>query len=56
MQFTIELNYNASIIEVVEAEDEGQALDKARSLAEEADLNEYAIGTEQDARILNRQD
>lgn len=52
--FKIELNYNAAIVFDVEAEDEGEALDKARNLAEEADINEFNITHENESRILNQ--
>ena len=43
-KYTIQLNYNASIIEEVHADDEGEALDKARDLAEDADIRQFTIG------------
>ena len=42
-KFQIQLNYNASIVVDVEAEDEGEALDKARDLAEDADNRQFTI-------------
>lgn len=53
MFYTIELNYNARYIATVEANDEGEALEKARDLAEEADMKEYAITNEFESRILD---
>ena len=53
--YTIQLNYNASIIEEVEAEDEGEALDKARDKAEDADIKQFTICGERESQIL-RQD
>jgi hypothetical protein len=50
--YTIELTYNAKITEVVEANDEGEAYDKARTLAEEADIRDFSIIDEHDARIV----
>lgn len=54
-RYTIEFNYNASIIVDVEGEfhDEGEALDKAREIAEDADINEFTIGEERESKILN---
>lgn len=54
MIFTIQMNYNASLIASVDAEDEGEALDKAREWAENADISEFTIGQEQRAVILRR--
>lgn len=51
--FTIEMTYLATITAVVEAQNEGEALDKARNIAEDADLNEYQLGEERDTRVLN---
>ena len=54
-KYTIEFNYNASIVVDVEGEfrDEGEALDKAREIAEDADINEFTIGEERESKILN---
>ena len=54
-KFKIQLNYNASYTTEVEAKDEGEALDKARNMAEEADLKEYVICGERESLILNRE-
>ena len=54
MLFTIELNYNARIIKVVDAEDEGDALEKARQLAEDSDMNEFIITEEKESKVINR--
>jgi hypothetical protein len=51
--YTIELTYIANIIKTVEANDEGEALEKARDLAEESDMNEFVIVEERESRILN---
>lgn len=51
--YTIELTYTANIIKSVEANDEGEALEKARDLAEESDMNEFVIVEERESRILN---
>lgn len=46
------MNYNASIIVEVMADDEGQALDKARDKAEDADIRQFTIGSESESKIL----
>jgi hypothetical protein len=54
--FIIQCNYNASIVVEVDAKDEGEALDKARNKAEEADIKEFVICGERESQILNRGD
>lgn len=56
-RYTIEFNYNASIVVDVEGDfhDEGEALDKAREIAEDANINEFTIGEERESKILNVQ-
>lgn len=56
MKYDIEMRYIASITVSVTADDEGEALDKARDLAENADIAEFNIGDETNAIILNRQE
>lgn len=51
-QYTIELNYRASITQTVEANDEGEALDKARNLAEEADMENFVIVEELESQMV----
>lgn len=51
--YTIELNYDAKIQVCVEAENEGEALDKARDIAEIADMQEFTITREQDSKIIS---
>lgn len=51
-KYTIQMNYNASIIVDVMAEDEGQALDRARDKAEDADIREFTICNEGESKIL----
>lgn len=49
-RFRVTLKYDASFTMVVEAEDEGIALDKVRNLAEnDADLKQFNIGVEREA-------
>lgn len=52
-QYTIEMNYIASIVIDVEANDEGEALTKARELAEMAPMSNFALTSEENARIIN---
>jgi phosphotransferase system HPr-like phosphotransfer protein len=54
-KYTIQLNYNASIIVEATGNDEGEALDNARNMAEEADIKEFTICGERESQIL-RQD
>lgn len=54
--FKIQLNYNASYITEVDAKDEGEAYDKARNRAEEADIKEFVICGEGESQILSRGD
>lgn len=51
-KYTIQMNYNAFIIVEVLANDEGEALDKARDKAEDADIRQFTIGSENESRIL----
>ena len=51
-KYTIQMNYNASIVVEVMADDEGQALDKARDRAEDADIRQFTIGNESESKIL----
>ncbi len=50
--YTIELNYNARIVKSVEANDEGEALEKARILAEDADMKEFTLTEEMVSRVV----
>ena len=54
-KYTIQLNYNASIVVDVSANDEGEALDKARTKAEDADIRQFTICGERESQILNQQ-
>lgn len=51
-KYTVQMNYNASIIVEVFAENEGEALDKARDKAEDADIRQFTIGSENESKIL----
>jgi hypothetical protein len=52
--YVIELNYMATIRVSVQGnfKDEGEALAKAREIADDADINEFNIGNELESRIL----
>jgi hypothetical protein len=54
-KYTIKFNYKASITIEVEGDfrHEGDALDKAREIAEDADIEEFNIGEEMESKILN---
>lgn len=58
-KYTIQLNYNASIIVDVNVEDgqdaEGRALDAARNIAEEADIKEFTICGERESQVLRQE-
>ena len=53
-KYTIRLNYNATYTATVEGDfkNEGDALDAVRRQAEDADADEFTIGEEQCANIL----
>jgi hypothetical protein len=53
-KYKIQYNFNASIIVDVDAKDEGEALDKGRNIAEEADIKQFVICGEREAQILGR--
>ena len=50
--YTVELNYRAVITVDVSAEDEGEALTKARELAEMAPMNSFSLADESHSRIV----
>ena len=50
--YTVEINYKASVRHVVEADDEGMALDKARMLAEESDITDFVLTSELESKII----
>lgn len=54
-KYTIQLNYNASIVVDVNAENEGEALDKARDIAEDADIRQFTIGGERESQIIRQE-
>jgi hypothetical protein len=53
-KYTIQYNFNASIVVDVNAKDEGEALEKGRNIAEEADIKQFTICGEREAQIVGR--
>lgn len=53
-RYTIQYNFNASIVVDVDAKDEGEALEKGRNVAEEADIKQFTICGEREAQIVGR--
>jgi hypothetical protein len=53
-RYKIQYNYNASIIVEVNGKDEGEALEKGRNIAEEADIKQFTICGEKEAQIVGR--
>jgi hypothetical protein len=53
-KYTIQYNFNASIVVDVEGKDEGEALEKGRNIAEEADIKQFTICGEREAQIIGR--
>ena len=53
-RYTIRLNFHATYTATVEGnfKNEGEALDAVRRQAEDADADEFVIGDEQNANIL----
>lgn len=45
-KYNVTLHYDAHYSVTVEANDEGEAYEKARNLAENADMNEFILGIE----------
>ncbi len=54
-KYTIKLNYTASYIATVEGDfrNKGDEFEAARCQAEDADINEFVIGNEQECQILS---
>lgn len=48
-RFEVTLTYNASYTVTIDAEDEGRALDMARNMAEDADINQFNLGIERES-------
>lgn len=55
-KYKIQYNFTASIIVEVDGKDEGDALEKGRNIAEEADLKQFTLCGEREAQILQRGD
>ena len=53
-KYSIQYNFNASIVVDVDAKDEGEALEKGRNIAEEADIKQFTICGEREAQIVGR--
>lgn len=55
MKYTIELKYVASYTTTVEGDfrDEGDALDAARTKAEEADMQEFTLVKELESQVMH---
>jgi hypothetical protein len=53
-RYTIQYNFNTSIVVDVDAKDEGEALEKGRNIAEEADIKQFTICGEREAQIVGR--
>lgn len=53
--YTITFSYKANITVDVTGDfhDEGEALDAARTIAEDADINEFSLGAELESRIVS---
>ena len=49
-KYSVRLNYDAVLTVEVMAEDEGDALDKARTIAEETDPRQFTICNERESR------
>lgn len=54
MNYTVKLKYESEITILVGAENEGEALEKARDYAEVADSGEFEIGNEMESYIVRR--
>ena len=52
-KYTVELKYLTACVFEVEANDEGEALTKARELAEMAPMSSFSIVEEEASQILN---
>ena len=52
-KYVIQLNYNAVIDVEVDANDEGDALGKARAIAEDSDMNEFVLTSERESQVIS---
>lgn len=55
-KFKIKYCFNATIDVEVDGKDEGDALEKGRRIAEEADIKQFTICGERESQILSRND
>ena len=55
-KFKIQYNFTASIVVDVDGKDEGDALEKGRRIAEDADIKQFTICGERESQILGRND
>lgn len=55
-KFKIQYCFNATIVVDVDGKDEGDALEKGRRIAEEADIKQFTICGERESQILGRND
>ena len=51
--YTIKIEYKAHYMATVDAKDEGDALHKAREMAEEADANDFVLTEENESRVVS---
>ena len=51
--YTVKIEYKAHYIATVDAKDEGDALHKAREMAEEADADDFVLTEENESRIVS---
>ena len=56
MKFVVRMSYNATIDVPVDAADEGDALQKAREVAENADIKQFSLFNENNASVVSRED
>lgn len=56
MRYVINMNYRATYTAVVDGDfkDEGEALDAARRMAEDADMNDFTLNKELESQIVER--
>lgn len=54
MIYTIQMNYKVQFTSTIEANDEGEALSKAREMAENADINDFTFVEELESQIVQQ--
>ena len=55
-KYKIQYSFNATIVVDVDGKDEGDALEKGRRIAEDADIKQFTICGERESQILGRND